>query len=42
MQEWYIQKMKEAHEKGNHEDRRNYAKAANVDYVKEFYLKEKA
>lgn len=39
MNEWYIQKMKEAHTSRNWEDRRNYAMMAGVDFIKEFYLK---
>lgn len=39
MIEWYISKMEEAHKDKQWEDRRNYAKLANVDFVKYFYLK---
>ena len=38
MQEWYINKMEEAHNNKQWEDRRNYAKAAGIDLVKYFYL----
>lgn len=38
MIEWYIKKMEEAHNNKRWEDRRNYAKMCNIDFVKYFYL----
>lgn len=40
MREWYIKHMIAAHEAQQFDERRNYANAAGVDFVKWFYLKE--
>lgn len=39
MVEWYIKQMYLAHEEGRYEDRNNYARAAGVDVIEEFYMK---
>ena len=38
MQEWYKQKMIEAHAKKEYSERNNYAKAIGVDVIRFFYL----
>jgi len=40
MTDWYINKMMEAHNEQRWDDRRNYAKAASVDFIKMIYFKE--
>jgi hypothetical protein len=40
MKEWYIKHMIAAHESRQFDERRNYAHAAGVDFVKWFYLNE--
>lgn len=42
MTEWYINKMIEAHNAKQWEDRRNYALAAKIDFVKYFYMAEES
>ena len=39
MIEWYISKMEESHKDKRWEDRLNYARMANVDFLKYLYLK---
>lgn len=37
MKDYYIKKMKEAHERGDYVGRNNYAKAAGIDVIDYFY-----
>jgi hypothetical protein len=40
MKEFYIKHMIESHNARKFDDRRNYAQAAGIDFVKYFYLTE--
>ena len=40
MNDWFINKMMEAHNEQRWDDRRNYAKAASVDFIKMIYFRE--
>ena len=40
MNDWFVNKMMEAHNEQRWDDRRNYAKAASVDFIKMIYFKE--
>tara|TARA_R110002074_G_scaffold270442_3_gene442251 strand:- start:770 stop:904 length:135 start_codon:yes stop_codon:yes gene_type:complete len=40
MIDWYINKMKKAHDEKRWDDRSNYAQMAKIDFVKYFYFRE--